>query len=248
MSDDRSVRLSAAQELLPGVVWHGELPLNDAARVDSCLLELEDAPFDASRFESEGIALPPIVARSVASRQAEFFYGRLAARVALRKAGLDACPVPIGPFRQPLWPPDITGSLTHCRGFAAAAVAKQCERSAIGIDLERVASGDSLDALVTTTWDADERHRLLGGNIPLWTAALITLGFSAKESLFKAAFPSVQRYFDFDAASIVDVQLDAKLLTLRLNEDLSPLLRHGDQKDVGFNWLRPDLLFTYIAW
>lgn len=242
------MRLCLVQPLPPGVAWRGELPLNDAACVESCLLELEDAPFHASRFESEGIVLPPTVARSVATRQAEFFYGRLAARDALCKAGLEACPVPIGPFREPLWPPDMAGSLTHCRGFAAAAVAKHCERSAIGIDLEKVASGDSLDALVTTTWDADERRRLLNGHLPMSTAALITLGFSAKESLFKAAFPSVQRYFDFDAASIVDVQPVAKVITLRLNENLSHLLRQGDQKDVAFDWLRPDLLFTYIAW
>src|SRR5262245_52630631 len=121
MSPERPGPPSPALELPAGVKWLGELPLD--AKVESCLLELDDSPFDLARFASADIALPPAIAGSVAKRQAEFFYGRFAARVALGKAGVVGFPVHIGRFREPLWPPDMAGSLTHCRGFAAAAVA-----------------------------------------------------------------------------------------------------------------------------
>src|ERR1700679_1440183 len=69
--------------------------------------------FCPEAFAATGIACPPSVARAVRSRQAEFFFGRLAARSVL--AALNAPPgeVSVGASREPVWPPGIVGSISH---------------------------------------------------------------------------------------------------------------------------------------
>ena len=45
-------------------------------------------------------------------------------------------PILRGPEREPLWPEGVVGSITHCLGYRAAAVAWQRDVLALGIDAE----------------------------------------------------------------------------------------------------------------
>src|SRR6516225_7230906 len=69
-------------------------------------------------------------------RRAEFAAGRSCARAALATLGVAAGPILPGPAGQPLWPARVTGSITHCAGYQACAVARAADVAAIGIDAE----------------------------------------------------------------------------------------------------------------
>jgi 4'-phosphopantetheinyl transferase EntD len=77
-----------------------------------------------------------LVARAVGQRRAEFTTVRTCARIALGRLGLPPAPLLSGPKREPLWPAGVVGSITHCDGYRAAAVARASEVAAIGIDAE----------------------------------------------------------------------------------------------------------------
>src|SRR5689334_18679792 len=74
--------------------------------------------------------------RAVEKRVREFTTARTCARRALGKLGLPAAPILRGPNRAPSWPPGVVGSITHCRGYRAAAVALQRDVLTVGIDAE----------------------------------------------------------------------------------------------------------------
>src|SRR5215470_11453752 len=69
-------------------------------------------------------------------RRAEFAAGRLCAREALARLGVPAAPILPGPAGEPRWPEGVTGSITHCAGYRACAVARTTDVTAIGIDAE----------------------------------------------------------------------------------------------------------------
>lgn len=113
-----------------------------------------------------------------APRRAEFCTGRVLARRALVAAGGVAGPIPVAPDRSPVWPAGWIGSLTHCCGLRAVAVAVRGSVAAIGIDAEDVTAADVLAAAEVLS--ATEQ-RLLHGQ-PLGHL----LAFSTKESVIKA--------------------------------------------------------------
>jgi 4'-phosphopantetheinyl transferase EntD len=140
----------------------------------------------------------PLVADAVQRRRAEFTTGRACARRALAMIGQPAVPLLSGPAREPLWPAGVVGSLTHCAGYCAAAVARRADLVTVGIDaepagplpggvLERVASAAERDALA----------RLPAG--ACWDRLL----FSAKESVYKAWYPLAGRWLGFSDAEVV---------------------------------------------
>ncbi|BDU21829.1 4'-phosphopantetheinyl transferase [Dyella sp. GSA-30] len=204
--------------------------------------------FSTTAFAAAGIACPPGVARSVHKRQAEFYFGRWAARQALDALGISAFEVGIGASRQPMWPVDVIGSISHTHAYAAAVALRHGECSGVGIDLEHIAGPDASAALSATTVDAIERRYLETLTHLLPTSALLTAVFSAKESLFKAAFNAVGRYFDFSAASVFLVDLRQGVIRLRLTETLCDAFVCGQVCEIGFCFIEPDVVLTYFAW
>ncbi|HEY7101617.1 MAG TPA: 4'-phosphopantetheinyl transferase, partial [Mycobacteriales bacterium] len=77
-----------------------------------------------------------LVARAVGKRRAEFTTVRTCARIALGRLGLPPAPLLSGPKREPLWPDGVVGSITHCDGYRAVAVARADQLATIGIDAE----------------------------------------------------------------------------------------------------------------
>ena len=55
--------------------------------------------------------------KAVRKRLEEFAAGRLCARLLLREFGIDHFAVEVGADRQPLWPEDLVGSITHTTGL-----------------------------------------------------------------------------------------------------------------------------------
>lgn len=211
-----------------------------------CTFDIEQ--FSAEAFAISGIAYPAGVARSVRKRQAEFYFGRLTARQALGALGIPTFEVAIGASRQPIWPAGVIGSISHTHAYAAAVALRRGDGSGVGIDLEHVAGPDAAAALSTTTVDAEELRYLETLTHLLPVNTLLTATFSAKESLFKAAFNEVGRYFDFSAAHVFLVDPEEGIIRLRLTETLCSTFVCGQVCDIGFCFLGTDVVLTYFAW
>jgi 4'-phosphopantetheinyl transferase EntD len=162
------------------------------------------------------------IGNAVKSRLREFATSRALARQALSRLGLRPAPILRGSRGEPLWPPGVVGSITHCAGYRAAAVARCTHLRALGVDAE---IGEPLprDA-VSSILVAEEIAWLARAPGPHpWDRVL----FSAKESVYKAWFPFTHRWLDFFA---VAVTVNAAEATFRvralgnLPEELARLL------------------------
>jgi 4'-phosphopantetheinyl transferase EntD len=129
------------------------------------------------------------VANAVPSRRAEFAAGRACARAALRLLGVPEVAIVADERRAPQWPDSVVGSITHCAGLTAAAVARRRDVAMLGIDAEQRGDLDVAEVVV----GAAERRR--AG--PLLGADAARVLFSAKESIYKAWYPATRRWLDF---------------------------------------------------
>ena len=87
----------------------------------------------------------------------------------------------IGVLRQPVWPAEVYGSISHCGTTALAVVSRQ----PIGIDIEEIFSAQSARELTDNIITPAE-HEILA-DCGLAFSLALTLAFSAKESAFKAS-------------------------------------------------------------
>lgn len=204
--------------------------------------------FNSRMFQIYDIPRPVSIERSGLKRQAEFFFGRLAARHALLHLGLAQNEILIGLHREPIWPRDLIGSITHNGEYAAAAVVRKCEFSGIGIDIEAVVSGEMLDALMSLAISQDELHYLRSLEQYMPVAALCTIVFSAKESFYKAAFNDVGRFFDFSAVGVVDIDMRTKAITLVVRETQSNTLTIGVVRHAYFDLVNNVTVRTHCIW
>jgi 4'-phosphopantetheinyl transferase EntD len=142
-----------------------------------------------------------IIAHAMEGRRREYAAVRSCARACLGRLGYPRVPILPGIGGAPTWPAGVQGSMTHCTGYTAAAVAPLSRICAIGIDAEPDAPlPDGVLDLVATP---AERDRLaaapLNSDGPNWDRLL----FSAKEAVYKAWFPLVGEWLDHQEVEIV---------------------------------------------
>lgn len=177
------------------------------------LLPAEVAAEDIVGFDPAAELLPEeqsLVAKAVEKRRLEVANVRTAARRALARIGVPAVPILHGNKGEPLWPAGIVGSLTHTRGYCAAAVADAGKIRSLGIDAEehdRLPEG--VLEVVTLPEERVMLQRLRTG--PHWDRLL----FSAKESVYKAWFPLTGRWLGFEDARIT-IDPDSAGFTARI--------------------------------
>lgn len=195
-------------------------------------------------FQRSAVPPPPSIQRSVAKRQAEFLAGRLCARAALQQLDQLDCIPAIGEDRAPVWPGHISGSITHSTGHAAAIVGHKAQWRGLGMDLENVMPLERAERLAGEILTADELKRM--AHVPReQVALLVTLTFSAKESLFKALYPIVQKRFYFEHAEVVQWD-ESGAVRLRLLTDLSSEWCYGKEL-VGQFVLADGQLLSLVA-
>jgi 4'-phosphopantetheinyl transferase EntD len=143
------------------------------------------------------------VAHAVPKRRREFGTVRHCARQALVELGWPTAP-PVsllpGEHREPGWPDGIVGSLTHCAGYRAAAVARAAEVRSVGIDAEP--HGPLPAGVLDSVALPEELHRLAALAAAHPDTHWDRLLFSAKESVYKAWFPLARRWLGFADASL----------------------------------------------
>jgi enterobactin synthetase component D len=198
---------------------------------------------DQARFAAE--PLPAQLERAVPKRRVEFLAGRHCARAALRQLApeLAEAPLAIGPHRAPVWPPGVHGAITHTHGFAAAAVVRAEVAVGVGLDAEQLLTPPRAEGLAGMLANPGELAALQASGLD--PSTLLTLVFSAKESLFKCLWPRVGRYFDFLDATVVRVEPSRHAFTIALETEVGGLPR-GARLEGRFG-LAGGLLHTGLA-
>jgi enterobactin synthetase component D len=148
-----------------------------------------------------------------------------------------------GAHRQPIWPSGWVGSISHTSTIAVSCLAKSCEVGLLGLDLENWFAPEVAHRISATIVDRQEAL-YLGTLGPF--EHMLTLAFSAKESLFKAAYPQVGGYFDFNAARLVEAHWPSGRLVLGVTQDLSTSIRAGMLFEGHFQ-MWAGAVFTVIA-
>jgi 4'-phosphopantetheinyl transferase EntD len=166
--------------------------------------------------DSAVVALFPeeeeVVARAVDKRRREFATARGCARRALATLGLPPAPIVPGERGAPAWPSGVVGSMTHCDGYRASAVALERNVRTVGLDAEPNGPlPDGVLKVIATPAEIDWLDGAPSASGVCWDRLL----FSAKESIYKAWFPLTRRWLDFEEA-VVTPDPDAGTFDARL--------------------------------
>jgi enterobactin synthetase component D len=181
---------------------------------------------------------------AVTKRKSEFVAGRYMARLALIALGATRITVGIGANRAPLWPDSFVGSISHSKEYAICAVANFENIRRIGIDVENFLDKKSARDIAGIV--LIEPEYTFVGTYSNPNPVIVTLIFSAKESLFKALYPEVGRYFNFDVAQTKIINFMTGTFSLELVKELSPFLPVGSRFEGTFE-LNADRVFTMIT-
>jgi len=190
-------------------------------------------PCDAPR--SWG-ALPPHLSRAAPKRLASFLAGRHCAAPSLRAAGYsDTAGVGIGATGSPLWPAGFVGSITHAAQMAVAVVAPAKVFRGIGIDCERLMSSRTTEEVWRTILP-DARELAIARDLSMqmpWRV-VVSIIFSAKESVYKCVRPLVDDFFEFADCRVVGADPSRGVLRMALVRSLGGGFDAGRELDCRF--------------
>lgn len=178
--------------------------------------------FQSNSFEYYSIDYPSEIRRSVQKRQAEYLAGRYCAIESLNRMGLkidNFQGLPIGKQRSPYWPKGVLGSITHTEDTAMSIVAKEQTYSFVGIDYERIMNHQLAMDIYTSIISKQEFKYICSIEVPL--NILVTLVFSAKETIFKALYKYVQDYFGFEEAFIQNINTERQLINIMIRREFA---------------------------
>jgi 4'-phosphopantetheinyl transferase EntD len=196
---------------------------------------------DAELFPQERA----FIARAAESRRREFATARACARTALARLGRPPDPVLPGLGGAPQWPDGVTGSITHCPGYRAAAVGLTRDIASLGVDAEPNEALPDRGMLEMIALDQERaRLGLLAEARPgiCWDRLL----FCAKESVYKAWFPLARCWLGFESADIV-IDPHAGTFTTRLLVQ-GPLVNGVPLTQLSGRWLGDKgLLVTVVV-
>lgn len=197
------------------------------------------ALFPAGAVAAQGSALPEdltqdelnSVSHCSEKRINDFSSGRACARLALKELGVERFSLLSAKDRQPIWPAQITGSITHTDGYTAAVVIRQGSVRSIGVDSEAVgAVHEDLWPRICTPAEL-EGLRSFPGIGRSERAALI---FAAKEAFYKSQFPLTREWVGFaDVAIALEEVSDGGGVFVVAPQRRLQLLRQGEQRLTG---------------
>lgn len=205
------------------------------------------ATVTATREDLDAVLYPEeetTVGQAVEKRRREFTTARACAREALAQLGQPHQPIPSGSRGEPLWPAGIVGSITHCDGYRACAVAHRRDLATVGVDAEP--NQPLPDGVLEDIALPEEREwlRYLARQAPgtHWDRLL----FSIKESVYKAWFPLAGKWLGFeDAVVAIDQQKGSFTAHLLVP---GPYLEGHELRTFRGSWLVEDgLVLAAIA-
>lgn len=181
------------------------------------------------------------VSNAVSKRQNEFYTGRWLASQGLKQLSHLQFPVMVGNLKQPLWPENILGSITHdgelC--FVVIVEAKlnqhcqqhqQNRQQGVGIDLmhlnERTAHMDELSSMFVTQKEELDFLVPLANQFSLSPELLL---FSFKESILKGLNFYLDRFIDLKEIQLLTVNSEVSLISI-FGEEF-PIYLQGEKVD-----------------
>ena len=182
------------------------------------------------------------IKNAVEKRVMEFTAGRIAVRNILEKIGYKNFPILQGKLREPVWPSELSGSITHDGDYCIVAISYKSKVSLLGIDLT---TDKKLDRdLVNLICTEDEIIFIESRDAQFKNIDIYKLIFSIKESIYKCLFPLVGEIFDFHDVCVF-IQPSEGSVSIKL-KDISVF----DNLDINLNityCLIGDYIFT-VAW
>lgn len=212
-------------QLLPNPPLFTDLPVRQV----SAALDVEVAKITG--FGSLAIEPLPSTRSVSVKRQAEYLAGRWCALRALRTLNNELGHVDLTTQSPPVWPPRVTGSITHTAGFVAAAVVDTQDLDGLGIDSEAIltpAVVQDIQSLICSPREMDVKPH------DLTVAEFMTLVFSAKESVYKCLHPIAQRFIEFTDVQVIAVDCQQRRFRCELQVDLAVELPRGTIIDGRF--------------
>lgn len=199
--------------------------------------------YDSNLFKGLNIQNPESIKKSVPKRQAEYLAGRFMAQKALEKLGIVQTDIPIGEHRCPKWPTGINAAISHSNNTALCIAVKKSNHQYVGIDVEPVLSWNTITKITNSIINNNETQMLLSNTLNY--KITFSIVFSAKEALFKALYPNVGYYFDFNAAEVINICSHSNQFKIKLTQDLTSILAKGSEFD-GYYTIRDGIVTTYI--
>lgn len=179
---------------------------------------------------------------AVLARKMEFRAGRSCARNAMFKLGIHPCPIPAKSSREPDWPSNVSGSISHDAGLAVAVVAEKENISNIGIDIaQHRVFEEGINRLICTKHELSKIHCLEASELPSHPQVLI---FSMKEALFKCIYALNKRVFEFHAVEVNFNFINKSAKFRRLDRSLLPI--NFDQ--INGKYLVCDGIVLSVVW
>ncbi|CAM4403400.1 4'-phosphopantetheinyl transferase family protein [Pseudoalteromonas ostreae] len=192
--------------------------LSPQLRHNTHCCEFDSSSFIDSDFLNYQILLPQQLQKAVVKRRAEYLAGRLCAKQVLTALNVPCFDIISGSDRAPIWPENIIGSITHTKGIAMAMACPRTDIAGIGIDIEQLMSAKQELELQKQILHPDEYP--LFRQLAEQFSHPLTVIFSAKESIFKALYPSVKQFFGFEAAKLI--AFNEQQLQFKITQSLSP--------------------------
>lgn len=185
-----------------------------------------------------------LIGRASPVRRREFATARECARAAMARLGRSPAAILADPLGAPRWPDGITGSITHCAGYRAAAVALTTDVVSLGLDAapnSPLPRHGMLDAIARES----ERGCLAGLQATAPGVCWDRMLFSAKESVYKAWYPVAGRWLDFESADI-EFDIRHRRFSVRLLVHVPPPL--AAPGILRGTWVAsPELLLTAVV-
>jgi 4'-phosphopantetheinyl transferase EntD len=164
-------------------------------------------------------------------RVAEFSAGRECARQSLREFGVINPVIPIKASREPHWPSEFIGSVSHSSSLSIAVVAKHSSFQSIGVDIE---SAIALERALRGVIEAHNDQDPLIANQNLADC----LKYSCKEAAYKC-------WFTAGGNSIINFDE----MTITFNE--SKFIAYGPtpmKKPIHGKWIHSQGYFWTLSW
>ncbi|MFT5725005.1 MAG: enterobactin synthetase component D [Bacteroidia bacterium] len=229
------------------------LTMQSSSQIFQCLpqnlmlsyCEFSDSNYNTQLHRNYCVEFPPKLLSAVIKRQAEFFAGRFLAQQSLKTILDSDISVNVGmnADRSPCWPVGTIGSITHCNGRALCLVSKTSLYRHIGVDIEEYINHETMLEVMDFVVSDSELKILKDSTLDLCQA--ITLAFSAKESIYKALYPTSMQTVDFSAAKILSIDMTSQTMTICLTVDWCKQLIKGMKYQCYFS-LNTNFLVTMV--
>lgn len=208
--------------------------------------EFERDAYDDALFAHYKIAPLSNLHHCVPKRRAEYLAGRYCVANVFAKLGYPSTALKQGDRGQPLWPTDIVGAITHNHSSAICAVKHRAsQQEYIGIDKEDWIEEAETNLISTYIVNVTEYQYLK--SVPFPINKLVTIAFSAKETIFKAFSYEVGTFFDFKEVAVSHIYIEGNegFIILNTSKWLQSTATISEQVKVFFSLLSSGVITLY---